>query len=57
MQTLTRKELLEVNGGAFTINGTYLNSIIRGINAILELGRSLGSAIRRASGHNICPIS
>lgn len=55
MEMLTRKELMNLYGGAIT--GTLINSIVRGINSILELGRSLGSAIRRSTVNNLCPIS
>ena len=53
---LEKEELLKVIGG-ISITGTLINSIYRGINCILELGRSLGSAIRRIKGGNMCPIS
>jgi len=55
MKKLTNKEMTELYGGAIT--GAFLSSIIKGINIILELGRSLGSAIRRGSGGKLCSIS
>ena len=54
MMKLTDKELLMVTGGAIT--ATFINSIARGITTIADLGRSLGSAIRRIVSHKICPI-
>ena len=51
---LKKEELLNINGGG--ISGTLLNSIIRGINALLDLGRSLGTAIRRLGSNSICPL-
>lgn len=51
---LKKEELLNINGGG--ISGTLLNSIIRGVNALLDLGRSLGTAIRRLGSNNICPL-
>ena len=56
MIKLTKKEMLNLYGGA-SITGAFLSSIIKGINIILELGRSLGSAIRRGSGGKLCSIS
>ncbi len=50
-----KTELLMINGGG-TISGTLLNSIVRGINALLDLGRSLGTAIRRIGSNSVCPI-
>lgn len=51
-----KKELIMIVGGGTTISGTLLNSIVRGINALLDLGRSLGTAIRRIGSNSICPI-
>lgn len=56
MQLLKKEELLEIEGG-ISITGTIINAIVRGINAFLELGRSVGTAIRRVGGNQLCPIS
>ena len=55
MITIEKTELFTISGGA-SITGTLINSLTRAITTILELGRSLGTAIRRVSGNNICPI-
>ncbi len=55
MQELSKQEMLQIEGG-ISISGTLINSLVRGINALLDLGRSLGSAIRRAQGNHICPV-
>lgn len=52
---LNKNELIKINGGG-SISGTVINALVRGINSLLELGRSLGSAIRRAQSGNICPL-
>lgn len=52
---LTKKQLLSINGG-MKISGTLINSFAKGINAILSLGRSLGTAIRRIGSNSICPL-
>ena len=54
MRELSNNELVCINGGG--ISGTLISSITRGINTILDLGRSLGSAIRRIGSRNICPL-
>lgn len=54
MKELDRKELLSIEGGA--ISGTLISSITRGINTLLDLGRSLGTAIRRIGSGNVCPL-
>lgn len=56
MIKLTSNQMLNIYGGA-NITGAFLSSIIKGINIVLELGRSVGSAIRRGSGGKLCPIS
>lgn len=51
---MKRDELISTVGGATRfISASLLNSIIRGLNTILELGRSLGTAIRRGR-NNMC---
>ncbi|MDD2377960.1 MAG: hypothetical protein PHD10_04000 [Bacilli bacterium] len=52
---LTKNELLLIEGG-FSISGSLINSFVRGINAFLDLGRSVGTAIRRIRGNNLCPF-
>ena len=52
---LTKDDLLNIKGGA-GISGTVINGIVRGINSFLDLGRTVGSAIRRISEGNVCPL-
>ena len=52
---LSKGELLSIVGG-ISITGTFINAIARGINSIIDLGRSLGTAIRRVSANNLCPL-
>lgn len=52
---IEKNELLQIVGG-INITGSLLNSIYRSINAIMDVGRSLGSAIRRFFGSNMCSI-
>lgn len=52
---IKKEELMIINGGG-TITGTLLNAIARGINAFLDLGRSLGTAIRRIGSNSLCQI-
>lgn len=51
---LEKSEMLKITGGG--ISGTLVNSFIRGINSMLELGRSLGSAIRRLTSNSLCQL-
>ncbi len=51
---LTKKELLNIVGGGLT--ASMLNAFIRGVNTILDLGRSVGSGIRRISNGSLCSV-
>ncbi len=52
---MRKEELVLVVGGASSITGTVLNAVIRAVNAALEVGRSLGTAIRRIKTRQVCP--
>ena len=57
MKSLTNKELLNVEGGASSIfTSAFFTSAARAIENLMELGRSLGSAIRRAFSGKVCPV-
>jgi hypothetical protein len=49
---LKEEELYKIQGGAVT--ATLLNALSRAASTILEIGRSVGSAIRRAYSKNYC---
>lgn len=52
---ITDIELLEIHGGAGNIiNSTFINAVARLINTVLELGRIIGSNIRRGKERNYC---
>ena len=50
---MIEEELFSISGGA-SINTTLVNTVIRFITTALELGRSLGSAIRRGLEKTKC---
>ena len=52
---LERETLIKIEGGGL-LSGTVLNAIIKGVNTILDLGRSLGTALRRINTGNVCPV-
>lgn len=56
MEKLKTNELLQIVGG-ISISAALINSLVRGANLILEIGRSVGSAIRRGQTGKICPLS
>lgn len=49
---LTNKELYLVRGGGIT--ASWINYLAKGINSLLEVGRSLGSSIRRIATRKLC---
>lgn len=54
MHVISSEELLSIRGGA--LSGTLINAFVRGIEALLDLGRSLGNAIRRIGSNSICRL-
>lgn len=52
MKELNNNELNMILGGS--ISGTLISSIVRGAETLFELGRSLGSAIRRFVSKQFC---
>ena len=54
MNYLTNEQLEGIKGGV-NITGTFINALVRGIDVLLDLGRSLGSAIRRSRDNTLCP--
>lgn len=53
MRKLNNNELKQIEGGV-NITASLLTGIVRGINSLLDLGRSLGSAIRRIQFGQLC---
>lgn len=57
MIELKKEELMEIKGGAVNfISGTFITAVVRATQTVFDLGRSLGSAIRRIFSGNICPF-
>lgn len=55
MKELKNEQLYEVQGG-FSFSASFLNSLARSVNSILELGRTFGSSIRRISCNSYCKV-
>jgi len=49
------KDLLEISGGV-NVSGSIINAFAKGIESLLNVGRSLGTAIRRLYNGNLCKI-
>lgn len=52
---LKKQDLLQIKAGA-KLTGTLVNSLIRGINVFTDIGRYLGSSIRRIVYGKVCPL-
>lgn len=50
-----KKEQLQNIRGGINITGTMVSSFVRILDIFLDVGRSLGSAIRRVKDQNACP--
>ena len=55
MRELSNKELMNIEGGV-SFSASLLNAASRAISTLLELGRNLGSAIRRSINGSVCPV-
>lgn len=51
---LNNNELLMIRGGA--ASATLINAIVKGISLLIDLGKSLGSTIRRVSANKSCSV-
>ena len=56
MIELKREELLSISGGASLTSAAWLNAAARAITTLVDLGRSLGTAIRRSISGKVCKI-
>lgn len=56
MVELKKEELLEVKGGASWFTGTFISAITKAGNTLLDMGRSLGTAVRRIFSGNVCDV-
>lgn len=54
MKVVTNEELKQIYGGA--ISSSLITAMVRAVNGLLDLGRSLGTAIRRVQTGKICPL-
>lgn len=55
MKSCSCKELESIYGGT-TITGTIINAVVNVVKLLADAGRGVGSAIRRISEHNMCPL-
>lgn len=52
---LRKRELIKIKGGA-ALSSSLINALIKGFDSFMDIGRYLGSSIRRFIGGNSCPL-
>ena len=52
---MDESELINIRGGS-GLSATALNALVRAITTAYELGRTLGSLIRRSKSKNYCSM-
>ncbi len=57
MQKVCEREIENIYGGGMTFNATYLNAIYKISSLIFEIGKEVGSSIRRVSSDKVCPLN
>ena len=50
---MSEGELIQIKGGV-GFNASIVNALVRFVNSSLELGRTLGTIIRRSMNKNMC---
>ena len=56
MIELKKEELLNISGGANWFSASFLNAISRAVSTLMDLGRSLGTSIRRSINGKVCSV-
>lgn len=53
---LRKDELIDIVGGSTTsyTSATFISAITRGLNVLMDIGRSVGTAISRLINKNVC---
>ena len=54
MIEIKREEMLNITGGANYLSASFLNAVSRAITTLVDLGRSLGTSIRRSISGKVC---
>ena len=54
MTKLKKEEMLKISGGASWYSASFLNALSRAVSTLMDLGKSLGTSIRRSLSGNVC---
>ena len=55
MVEVKETELYKIEGG-YSFSGSLINYLVNGFKVFVDIGRSLGTAIRRGTSGKLCPI-
>ena len=56
MKKIEKNELQTIEGGAVSFNASYITALYKFSTLLFEVGKELGSSIRRISTHSVCPL-
>ena len=56
MRKLEDKEMMNISGGGSYLSATLVSALTRAGSTLFEIGRSLGSTIRRFYEKDICSL-
>jgi len=56
MRVLNSEESSKVLGGNVVYTAAFIGAICKVVDLLFNIGESIGSAIRRSTDHDICPI-
>ncbi len=53
MKKLNKNEMINISAGG-SLSGTLVNAIWSGVKVFIDVGRNVGSALRRIISRNMC---
>ena len=56
MIEIKKEELMEIKGGVNWLSGSFISAITKAGNTLLDMGRSLGTSIRRIFSGSVCNV-
>ena len=56
MKKLTKDEMIKISGGSSYLSSTLISALTRAGSTIFEIGRALGSTIRRMIENDKCSL-
>ena len=54
MKNLTNEELMNISGGGWS--AALMTATAKLVSTVYDIGRAFGSAIRRLTSGNVCPV-